>query len=788
MRKAFIIVASIVVVLVIALVIAFVNLENLINKNKGTLLSKAEQAIGREITLGEIGLSFRGGLGVKLSDVALSDDPSFSQQPLVTAKGLQVNAKILPLFRKEFQVKRVILREPVFNLIRNEDGVLNAMTLAGPSEEGSRQQEAAPLVVSLVNINDGVIHFEDRSDGTRIDITDLDSKVTDFEMGKPLTIELDAAVIEDEKNLAVSGTFGPLADNPDDTPVNARIDIGPIAIATLKTALPALSEGMPPELTLDGPVRLGIDAAGTVGAVTLRVEMDASELAAEMPASFTKTAGTPMTLASDVAVTEERVTLSNLRVQLHTLEASGGGTVTLGESPTARFDLQSKPTSLAGWDAIIPTLAEYSLEGAMQLQAHIEGPLGPGQKPAANGTIKLSDVSAVLPDAAKPVRNVNADVSFTDTTAELRNASLAIGGSTIEGNATISQFEPLSMSYNATSSSLALDDVRLPPKEGTPPRKPTKKPEILRNLAVQGNLTIVDEKPSGTGKLVSGAGSVGDIDYTQLSGNFDVKGEQLDVSDIAVNLLDGSLNGSGTVMMGENPSFEFKTKARALNVVGVMEAIPDVARSHLSGTTNFDLTVSGSGKDWSDIQPTVSGDGYAELLDGALVDINIMKSIVDEISTKTGVTNLISQRIKEKYPQAFTDRSTAFEELKSTFVIEDGKLLVRNMAVNSKDYGFRGVGGIDFERGLNLEVTMTVSQALTADIAKDFDAVTYFANSQGQIEVPFQLQGTLPNVSIKPNSDYINDVVQKALVQEGLNILGDKKLQDGLKDLFKKKK
>ena len=45
----------------------------------------------------------------------------------------EVNVKLLPLLGKEVQVKRVILREPTFNIIRDVDGLLNVMTLAGGS-------------------------------------------------------------------------------------------------------------------------------------------------------------------------------------------------------------------------------------------------------------------------------------------------------------------------------------------------------------------------------------------------------------------------------------------------------------------------------------------------------------------------------------------------------------------------------------------------------------------------------------------------------------------------------
>ena len=88
-------------------------------------------------------------------------------------------------------------------------------------------------------------------------------------------------------------------------------------------------------------------------------------------------------------------------------------------------------------------------------------------------------------------------------------------------------------------------------------------------------------------------------------------------------------------------------------------------------------------------------------------------------------------------------------------------------------------------------------QALSADLVSGFSAASLLQNNQGQIEIPFLLTGTLPNVSAKPEPDFVQKILQKALLEKGLDLFGkkgsslDDLKKEGLKKLFdfgKKKK
>src|SRR5919106_2162345 len=162
MRKWILIAGVVVLLLVVLAGVALLSLNALIDRNKEYILAQVKEAVGRDVTVGEIGVSLWGGIGARLNQFSVADDPAFGKEPFVRAEDLQVNMKLLPLLRKEFQVSKVILHRPVINIIKDQKGQFNFSTLGGPKEkkeaeeekkkkeQGEKGQPPPALLVSLV--------------------------------------------------------------------------------------------------------------------------------------------------------------------------------------------------------------------------------------------------------------------------------------------------------------------------------------------------------------------------------------------------------------------------------------------------------------------------------------------------------------------------------------------------------------------------------------------------------------------------------------------------------------
>ena len=90
-----------------------------------TIAEQVKDKTGRDLVVaGPAAFSFYPGLGVRLHDVTLSGPPG-SPATLVSMKELDVNIKTMPLLNRQVEVRRLILRQPVFDLRVDKQGRKN---------------------------------------------------------------------------------------------------------------------------------------------------------------------------------------------------------------------------------------------------------------------------------------------------------------------------------------------------------------------------------------------------------------------------------------------------------------------------------------------------------------------------------------------------------------------------------------------------------------------------------------------------------------------------------------
>ena len=129
MRKWFITAGVAVIVTIAVGLVALLNINSLIRRNRAFLLDRAEQALGRKISVGEVEATLFTGFGARLTSFAMADDPDYSSGEFVRAKDLQIHLRFWPLLKKEIQVNKVALHDPVIRIVRNPDGKFNFSTI-----------------------------------------------------------------------------------------------------------------------------------------------------------------------------------------------------------------------------------------------------------------------------------------------------------------------------------------------------------------------------------------------------------------------------------------------------------------------------------------------------------------------------------------------------------------------------------------------------------------------------------------------------------------------------------
>src|SRR5690349_17055594 len=133
MRRLLIIIGAIVGVLIVGIVAifayAYFNLNSIIASNRGYILARASDALGRPVQIQDIKATLGWGVKMDVSGVKVADDPSFSQQSFLQASDVYVNVELLPLLSRSLKVTRLEVKQPELRIIRDRAGTLNFATI-----------------------------------------------------------------------------------------------------------------------------------------------------------------------------------------------------------------------------------------------------------------------------------------------------------------------------------------------------------------------------------------------------------------------------------------------------------------------------------------------------------------------------------------------------------------------------------------------------------------------------------------------------------------------------------
>jgi len=244
MRKWIVILGVAVLVVVGAVALVAVNLNSYLNENENRdwVASQAESALGRSVSFGKVGISLLGGLGVRVEDLRIGDDPAFSKEPFVSADVIDLRVAILPALFGDIEVGRVMLRSPSITVIQTAQG-LSTDSLGGgaepatPEETASSTEEATQtgglpaFVVAVVDISDGTLRFINKTSTPAAEsaIEKLDFRASNVSLTGPIGFELKAAVLgAGRQNIRIAGQVVDL-ENPkaDFTLTSRELELAP---------------------------------------------------------------------------------------------------------------------------------------------------------------------------------------------------------------------------------------------------------------------------------------------------------------------------------------------------------------------------------------------------------------------------------------------------------------------------------------------------------------------------------------------------------------------------------
>ncbi|MFY9803108.1 MAG: AsmA family protein [Candidatus Acidiferrales bacterium] len=393
-RKPLLIIGGIVVVIFLILLALplFIN----VNQFKPTLETKLGVALGRKVGIGDIGLSIITG-SVTVKDVAVADDPAFSNAPFLTAKSLHVGVEMLPLiFSRQMNVSSFTIEEPEITLLHNASGTWNYSTLgaAGQSKNApAAKAGAAPTAtapgfnVNKLTIANGKIIVGTVGGKTKPSVySNVNLEASDLSYTTQFPFKL-TATGPGGAELKVEGKAGPI--NQTDTsatPLNTTVRVQNLNLATTGFIDP--SAGMAGILDFNGTLNSDgkqMSAKGTVKANKLKVSANGAPSSVPLSVDY----ATDYTLKSQTGV------LNQGDVHIGNALARLTGNYNASAEPTkVDLKLNAQAMPLGDLEGFLPAVGVVLPPGSKLQGGTLTANLtitGPVDKPVIVGPVNLSN-------------------------------------------------------------------------------------------------------------------------------------------------------------------------------------------------------------------------------------------------------------------------------------------------------------------------------------------------------------------------------------------------------------
>jgi len=258
MRKHIIAAALVVASL---LLVAVWSVNFLVERNKDYLLGRLARTLGHGVSAAKIEISYLP-MTVRLANPVVAGDPADPANPLVRAKNMQINLRLLPLLLGRLQPDNVTLDSPLITIVRDLDGRYNYEPPAGErkgnptrtSRNNRLPRDLRLFPLAAAQITNGELRYRDlKSDGELI-VSQIELTVSDFDEDEPVEVQLSAAVMTAKPNLKFNIRVGPIAGIRDyrNYPIEGDLNAERLDLGKVNRALPHFRRATPKHLRFDG--------------------------------------------------------------------------------------------------------------------------------------------------------------------------------------------------------------------------------------------------------------------------------------------------------------------------------------------------------------------------------------------------------------------------------------------------------------------------------------------------------------------------------------------------------
>jgi len=541
-----------------------------------------------------------------------------------------------------------------------------------------------------------------------------------------------------------------------------------------------------------GKTSLQMTGSGTTNNYTLDGRWDLSEASYNYSDIFTKPQSQGNRLVFKSNFKTNKVQLESFSYQLASLTVNATALYRIKDKYLSSFAVDSNPFQIEDLLSNLPRIGKYQPRGGIRLALTGSGMPKSIADLRWRGNITFSGVSLKPIETFRAISALSGSVSFRKNRLDTSLLVGRIGGSLIQGRATLKDIKNPSVSVNVSSALLDLEDLGLQSPSGviklrdfagnivfrdnglqikwlstrmndsvinvTGTMPDVKKPFLdirvsssyldMDDLVLLSRINALKKEKSTSEELSlkasvqSSKGKISSITYSELCTTLTYRQQTMDIPAFEMKAFNGGFSGKGHIVFAPAGVAQCqagfiidKMSAEQILKYAVSETVP------ITGTLTMKGDVTAEGATISDLKKTARGTATLVMEKGSLNRSAILAKVFSILN--------VSQLLKFKLPDMITD-GTPYTSIKGTFSLKDGILSSNDLFVNSSAMNMSLVGKTDIIRE-ELDLNIGIEPLQTVDkIVSHIPVVGWILtnDTKSLITFYFQAQGKLSDPTV----------------------------------------
>ncbi len=731
------------------LVIALVVLAKILitpERVRETVLPLAQEALHREVALGDIEVSLFSGIALK--DLVIREREG--EDAFIEAKQMVLRYRFWPLLFGRVIVDQVRLDGPTIRVARLEDQRFNFSDLAGAEKAGDAPEAVEPkpedrgapidLLVSEVAISGGQLLFLDFGMKTeapyRYKLSNLEVAARDISLDKrfPFSIKanINGSALAVEGEADIEAQRGKVKINLAGFDLTAFApyfrDQLPGKLGSLKVSLDLTAEGGPQ----------AVDSSGSVALNEIDLVLDA------MKDAPLKDTNVKLDYAVKADLAGSKIQIDSAKAMLNGIQVNIAGKVeNYATSPVVDVtvglpDLDLRNAIAAVPKGLVKDLDDLNPAGVVNARLHLAGSTAEPVKLLSDGDIRLDSVQATaggVRPALSGLLVLKSDAVSTD------NLQLTLGDNQaiIKFRAANLTGKPMVVSSTVTADRFLLD----------PLLKTTAGPAAVAGQEVKPARSAPAEEigPFDLPLRVDGTVEVKQAIYQGLAidnfaMHFKLADNVLTIDKLQGDMAGGTFNKQSTVdLRKKGLAYSTQLAIQGVKADPFVAAFVPKAAGTVFGTLDLNGDFSGSGTLPEAIRKNLSGQGKLLLADGKLTGAGLVQGLADYL-------NLEELRVLR------------FQQAKSSFTVKNGKInLNSEFAGNQVRAAPTGTVGLD--GSLDVALDARLAPELTQKLDSKGTLTKFLKDQEGWAQVPLKVTGTATSPSFALDTSAVEQQVKE---------------------------